>query len=97
MSEQFTLILESIDYDPNWEGTGDGLVTIELNAENLKSGAKSLQWSEWITDGKLERVDSQDSCGHNDAGCWDLLTQGERPAVEAMLETLTDKLVLPSA
>lgn len=93
MSNQFSLVLGSIEYDPNFEGTGCGLLTITLNAEGLASGATFLEWSEWVTDGELERIDSQDSCGHNDAACWYLLKEYERDAVQVLLEELSEKFL----
>ena len=91
MQDQFSLILGSIDYDPDFEGTGCALITITLKAEGLASGATVLGWSEFVTDGELERIDSQDSCGHNDLGCWHLLEEYERDAVQVLLEELSEK------
>ena len=91
MQDQFSLVLKSIDYDPDFEGTGCGLLTITLNASGLASGATFLEWSEWVTDGELERIDSQDSCGHNDLGCWHQLAEYERDAVQVLLEELAEK------
>ena len=91
MSDQFTLTLGSIEYDPNFEGTGYSLLTITLNAEGLASGATFLEWSEWVTDGELERIDSQEACGGNDPACWYLLEEHEKDAVQVLLEELAEK------
>ena len=92
-SGKYTLDILSVDFEE--KHTGDaGLITIKLAIAGLESGAGVLEWSEWVNtneDGvhSLEKIDTQDSCGHNDALCWDLLSEEvERDDVDAFLQKI---------
>ena len=92
---KFTLGILSVDFEENHTGDA-GLITIKLTAAGLEGGASVLEWSEWAdTDGDgnhaLEEIDTQDSCGHNDALCWGLLSEGEEPAVCVLLKEIARK------
>tara|TARA_Y100000310_G_scaffold61837_1_gene57086 strand:+ start:55 stop:381 length:327 start_codon:yes stop_codon:yes gene_type:complete len=93
---KFTLGTLSVDFEENVDGTA-GLITVALTAADLESGAGVLEWSEWVNttedgDRSLEKIDTQDSCGHNDALCWDLLSEGvERDEVDAFLKKIAQE------
>ena len=92
---KFTLDILSVDFEENVDGTA-GLITIKLTAAGLEGRAGVLEWSEWVNttedgDRSLEKIDTQDSCGHNDALCWGLLSEGEEPAVCVLLKEIARK------